>query len=366
MVRRPHLGVAVVLVLLSLLASCTPQTAAPPPTEQPKLTKSTQDQSQQPKAPAEESKQAKAPDKLRIAYSSISGAQAIPFITKDAGLFEKYNLDVEILFISGSSKLVASLLAGETPIIVTGAQAPVEAAVAGGDAVMIAGTSHNLVFWVYTRPEIKEPQQLKGKKLAITRFGSATHFAARYALQKWGLDPTKDVTLLQLNEMPAMVSALESGAVDAAILSSPSNIQARKHGFRELVDLGSSGLEYQQGGVNTTKSFIQKNEDVVRRFMKAFIEGLHKYRTDKQFSIKSLAAFLKTDDREVLEETYQNYAQKYIVEVPYPSINGIKTIIEEMSEQNPKAKDVKPESVVDLRFMKELDESGFIKQVNGK
>ncbi len=303
-------------------------------------------------------------DKIRVAFSSISAAQVIPLLAKEAGIFDKYGIDAEIIFISGSSKLTQAMVAGDIPFSAMGGQAMAEANVAGADTVMVAGSVYTLLFYVMTTPDIKSPQDLKGKQIGITRYGTASHFAARYALKYWGLDPDKDVAMVQLNDMPGILAGMKSGAVQAGILSSPTNVKAEAQGYKSLAFLGDLGLEYQQTGVVTTRRQIEKNPELVQRFVQAYTEGLHRFKTDKPFALKMIGELTKTEDPNVLEQTYTVY-EPLMAKVPHPSLKGMQTILEEMAEQKPEAKSVKPESLIDDRFVKAMEESGFTRQLWG-
>lgn len=299
-------------------------------------------------------------EELTVGYSAITANQAPLWVTKEAGLFEKNGLQVTLVFIEGGSKATQALLAGDVPIIKVAGPAVVQSRLAGGDTLIIAGVFNTLNFKLVTAPEIKEPKQLKGKKLGTSRFGSSNDFGARFMLEHFGLTPDKDVPILQIGSEPARFAALKAGSIQAILVEVPTTLMAKKLGFNIIADLGELGLEYQHTAIATTQGFIQRRGETVRRFMKAFVEGIHYYKTHKALSLAVIARYLKTSDTEAVEEAYNEIGLKRTPSKPYPTLKGIQLILDEIGEKNPKAKGMKPEAFVDFRFIKELDESGAI------
>jgi NitT/TauT family transport system substrate-binding protein len=234
----------------------------------------------------------------------------------------------------------------------------VSAGLRGADAVMIAGGNVISEYWLMSRPEIKIAEQLKGGSIAIATFGGQADFISRIALQRLGLNPVKDVTIVQIGTIPERLSALESGKVQAAMLASPDNFRAQKKGFNSLVGVR---LPYQNVGVATTRTFIRESPEIVRRYVKAQIEAVHRIKTDRETGMKVLAKYLALQDKEALERTYDDISSdERVPPKQYPTLEGIKNILEPLAENNAKAKAAKPEDFADMRFIKELDESGFI------
>ena len=299
-------------------------------------------------------------EELKVGYSAITANQAPLWVTKEAGLFEKNGLEVTLIFIEGGSKATQALLAGDVPIVQVGGSSVVQSRLAGADAVMIAGAFNTLNFKVVTAPEITDPKQLKGKKLGTSRFGSSNDFAARFMLEHFGLVPDKDVPILQIGAEPARFAALKAGSIQATLVEVPTTLTAKKLGFNIIADLGELGLEYQHTGIATTQGFIQKRPETVRRFIKAYVEGIHYYKTRKAESMAVIAKYLKTSDTEAVEEAYNEIGLKRTPRKPYPTLKGIQLILNEIGEKNPKAKALTPEAVADIRFIKELDDSGAI------
>lgn len=303
--------------------------------------------------------------KLKVAYPTVVGAMSVLWETKEARLFDKQGLDVELIYIAGSSTVVQSMLAKEIPISEIAIPAVVQANLAGADMVMLAGPNHKPGQKIMVKPEIKAVEALKGKKIGISRFGTSDDFLLRYALNQWNLRADRDVALIQLGGSPEILAGLSSGTVDAGLLSSPLHLRAVKLGFSLLADLSNSGIDYQGAGVVTTRSFVRENSDVVRRYVRAYVEGLHRLKTDKSFSLKVLAKYTRVAEPEALEETYQHYAIKVMPRVPYPTTKGIQTVLDEIGTRNAKAKALTPSSLIDVSFLTELEQSGFIKSLYG-
>ena len=299
-------------------------------------------------------------EKVTIAYSSMSGNMAPLWITHDRGFFRKYGLDVQLVFIESGTTTVQSLVSKDVAFAQMAGAAVVQSHLRGSDVVMIAGVINTLTFKFYVDKNIKQPDQLKGKTVAVTRFGSSTDFALRYALERYGLAPEKDVAILQAGSMPAIIASLETGKIQGAMLSAPFTLKAKNMGFPLMADLQMLGLEYQHTGLATTQALIKSRPDVVRSAMKAYVEGIHYYKTHRAESLAVLAKYLKTNDTDVLTEVYEDVGLKLTAEKPYPTLRGIGIMLRELAAANPKTPLARPEDFVDLTFIKELDSSGFI------
>ena len=299
-------------------------------------------------------------EKVTIAYSSLSGNMAPLWITHERGFFRKYGLDVQLVFIESGTTTVQSLISKDVYIAQMAGAAVVQSRLRGADVVMIAGVINTLNFKLYVDKNIKQPDQLKGKTVAVTRFGSSTDFALRYALERYGLAPEKDVAILQAGNMPAILASLETGKIQGAMLSAPFTLTAKNMGLPLMADLQMLGLEYQHTGLATTQAFIKSRPDLVRSVMKAYVEGIHYYKTHRAESLAILAKYLRTSDTDVLTEVYEDVGLRLTAEKPYPTLRGIGIMLRELAATNPKITAARPEEFVDLTFIKELDGSGFI------
>jgi NitT/TauT family transport system substrate-binding protein len=301
--------------------------------------------------------------KINVAYSSISGNQVALWVAQDKGFFRKYGLEVQAVLIESGTTTTQALVSGEISLAQVAGPAVIQSNLRGADAVIIAGVINTLTFQLYTERGITRPDQFKGKSVAVTRFGSATDFAMRYALDKYGLDPNKDVAILQMGNQPAQLAALEAGKVQGAMLSAPTSLRAKKMGFPMLADLQMLGLEYQHTSITTSRALLKSKPDLVRDFMRAYIEGTHYGKTHRKETLDILAKYLRTDDKEVLEDTYESILLTLIPEKPYPTQKGVQIILRELGVKDPVARSAKPEQFVDLSVIKELDSSGFIDRV---
>jgi NitT/TauT family transport system substrate-binding protein len=208
------------------------------------------------------------------------------------------------------------------------------------------------------QPSINSPQDLKGKNLGITRAGSSTYTAALQALKIWGLSPNTDVTLLPLNEVPAILAGLQSKQVDAGVVSPPTSFQAQDAGFKLLLDLAKDGPNYPSVGVSTRQSLIQSNPELVRRFVRGYALGLHTFMTDKQKAEDDMNKYLQLSDQKELDETWQSFSQ-YLADPPEVPDDGMQAVIDDTGQTEPKVVGSKPSDYLDMSFVKELEPSGI-------
>ena len=303
--------------------------------------------------------------RVRAAYTSI-GIQFDPvYIMKELDLPRKYGLDCEVLFVPVSSRAVQAALAGEIQFITSGGVANINANVTGADFTGLTATLNTFVFKIIAHPEIKKPENLKGKKVGISRLGGASDFSIRYALTHWGLVPDKDVALIQVGGEPEEVLALQNKAVDAVILSEPFATVARRAGAVVLADLSQLGATYTMHGFGVRKSYIQANRDIVIRFMKAYLEGIYVFKTNKDVALNVLKKFTRLDDLSLVQVAYDEMSQRLIRRVPYPDRDGIQTIIDQLAKTRPQMKNLNPSDFIDPSILKEIEDSGFVKKLYG-
>ena len=303
--------------------------------------------------------------KVRAAYTSI-GIQFDPvYIMKELDLPRKHGLDVEVLFVPVSSRALQAALAGEIQFLTSGGVANINANATGADFVGLTATLNTFAFKILGSPDIKKPENLKGKKVAISRLGGASDFSIRYALTHWGLVPDKDVALLQVGGEPESVLALQNRAVDAAILSEPFSTVATRAGSVLVADLSQLGVPYTMHGFGVRKSFIRANRDVVVRFMKAYLEGIYVFKTNKDLALNVLKKYTRLDDLSLVQASYEEMSQRLIRRVPYPDREGIQTIIDQLAKTRPQMKSLNPSDFIDPSILKEIEDSGFIKKLYG-
>lgn len=256
------------------------------------------------------------------------------------------------------------MIAGEVEFLAIAGSTTASAAIGGSDVVSLAITTERLVTSLMTIPSIQRPEDLKGKAVGISRFGTSIDTAARMAIQHFGMEPVRDVSLVQAGAVSANLAAMRGGRIQAAILSYPSIIQARREGYRELLDIASLGVPYASTGITVRKSFMAQRRDVVTNFVKSILEATARIKRDKAFTIDMMMKYFRTKDREMMEETYDVSVTKYLKRVPTPTAESFRTVVEELSMVNPKAKGQDPKRFYDDSILQELDKSGFIGSVS--
>ena len=302
-------------------------------------------------------------EKLRFVYSAIGGSQSSVWIPHEAGIFRKHGLDIEMLYVGGGGRAAQVVQSGEVPIGIFTGGAVINSNLAGGDLVVVASGMSVIPFSLMVRPEIRQIEELKGKKIGISRFGSATDFALSYSEEKWPLKRGRDFAVIQMGGMPEMMAGLKTRGLDAATLNAEFSILARREGFKELVDISALGLNFPTSAIVTTRSFIRRNENAVRKFVRAFVEGNHFAKTQRAFSVEVLKRYLKNEDVAYLNNIYDLYVLRYLPKVPYPSPEAMKTVLTQMSEKDQRAAAAQPEQFIENRFFQELDREGFIQRL---
>lgn len=303
------------------------------------------------------------PEKLRVTYSAIGGSQAAAWIPYEAGIFKKYGLDIELLYVGGGGRAAQVVQSGEVPIGLFTGGAVINSNLAGGDLVVIGSSMNVMTFSVIARPEIRRLEDLKGKKIGISRFGSATDFGLRYAEGQWPIKRQRDFAVIQAGGMPDLLNALRGGALDAAVLNVELTIVARKEGFRELANLAKMGLSFPTSSLGTTRSYIKRNENTVRKFVRGFVDGVHFAKTQRAFGVQVMKKYLRNEDTAFVNDLYDLYVLQNIPQIPRPSPEALKTIMDQMAETDPRVVNLRPEQFIDGRFFQELEKEGFIQRL---
>jgi len=302
-------------------------------------------------------------EKLRLTYSAIGGSQASFWVPYEAGIFRKYGLDVELLYVAGGGRAAQVVQSGEVPIGVFTGGAVINSNLAGGDLVVIASSMNVMTFAVMARPEIRRVEDLKGKKIGVSRFGSATDFGLRYVEEQWPVKRQRDFAVLQMGGVSDVYNALRAGALDAAVINAELAILARREGFRELADIAKMGIQFPTSSVITTRSYIKRNENTLRKFIRGFVEGVHYAKTQRAPTIKIMMKYLRSSDAAMFNELYDMYILQNIPRIPRPSPESLKTVIDQMAETDPKVAALKPEQFIDGRFFAELEKEGFLQKL---
>jgi len=297
---------------------------------------------------------------IRLAYSAISGAMASLWVAQDYGYFRRQGLDVQLLYIGGGSVVTQALIGGDVQFVRLGANSVVQASLRGAGLKMIGNTINTLVFSLMARPEIQTAKDLTGKKIGVTRLGGSTDFALELALKKWGLRRGTDVAVIQTGGMPQLLGAITGGIVDAGVVSPPTNLSAAKLGLKELVDFGEIGIVYPNSPLATTQSFLEKNRSTALRLLRAYCEGIHRVKTDKEGTIKVLARYTRVQDPEILGELYRIYGVKYLEPVPKVRLDAVDEVLR--SEVKTAAA-VKASDFVDNTLVDELEQQGLFQSL---
>ncbi len=298
--------------------------------------------------------------KVRFGYPSLSFRQGHIWVAKDEGFFKKYGLDVEPIFLRGGQLAIQALAGGDPPLMSIGQV--VQASLAGFDLVLIAGVEIYYDFTVFSRQEITRLEQLRGKRIGISGFGAATHFAAIMVANHLKLDPDRDWQLVPGGPDAERIAAISAGKIDAAIFNSSTLPVAKRMGLVELVKIPDLKVEVQGNGMATTRSYVKSNRDVVKSALKGYIEGINFIFNNKQETQKVFAKYMRTNDADVLESSYQAYVST-TPRKPYPTMKGLQFLLDRLAPTMPQAKTAKPEQFVDMSFLLELEKEGFFNEM---
>jgi len=287
------------------------------------------------------------------------------FVAQDVGLWKKYGLDARVIVFEAGSTLAQVARSGDVKFAINSGPTTIAARTQGADSVIIAAAVNTLPYSLVTAKGITKWSDLRGRKIAISRFGSGTDTAIRLVCKKFGLDPAKDLVILQGGTQPMRLQALAAGAIDATLVSPPLDLTAKKQGYPILVNIAELGISYPQLVIETTDRFNRENPEAVKNFLKGFIEGVHYVATHKEETKQIITKYLKTADPEILEATYQSFIQVTDYSAN-PNIEGVRNAIDEVAQRVPAVKTKKPEEFIDTRFLKELEKEGFFRQLQRK
>ena len=298
--------------------------------------------------------------KVRMAFTSLSSVMCPPWIARELGIFNKHGLDVEVIATPTGVEGMNALIAGEVQFLQISGGTTASAALGGADVMVVGTTLDALVQSLMARPEIEKAEQLKGKSVGITRFGTSIDVGARLALKHFGLVPEKDVAIVQVGGMESMVTALQTNRIQAGILSYPAITQALKLGHRVLLEVASLGIPYAFTGMTTRGRVIKEDSDLVRRYMMAQTEAIARAKRDKTLALKVMGKYLRTANPNALAESYDIDVQKYMLRVPLTTAESMKSVLDDLAGRIPKAKDADPKRFYDDSFVRQMQSSGFI------
>ena len=302
-------------------------------------------------------------EKVTVAYGSIGGGMWPAIVAQKKGIFGKNGLDVTYIFIEGGTRALTAMISGEVRLLQVGGTEVINAALGGADVVIVSSLVNTLSFDLIVTPDILRADDLKGRRLAISRFGSTTDVGLHLVLRKLGFNP-KDVAFLQIGSNPARLNAMLTGQVQGGLLNSDSHAPlARKQGLRTLASLPDLGIEFLQLSTVTSRGYARSHPQVVRQYLKAQVEAIAwlKDENHRQEAQQILGSFLRNQDRELLDNMYDSLVRKVFRPAPYATAGGAQNILEQIALSNPKAKQAKAQDFIDDRFLRELEQSGFIK-----
>jgi NitT/TauT family transport system substrate-binding protein len=298
--------------------------------------------------------------RIKIGYPAVSYNQVHIWIAKDAGLFKKHGLDTEVIFFRGGQMATQALVAGDPPIVNIGTV--VQAGLQGHDVVLIASSESAYNYSVVARPGVAKIEQLKGKRLGVSGFGSASHNAALILLKKFNLEPNKDVAVVVAGPTMERLAAVDAGRIDSTILTPSEMPRARKQGLVEVYDMLDLGIEVQGNGFATSRSFIRSNREIALSALKGYVEALFYIPRNREETRRITAKYMRTTDPEVLDATYDWFVKR-VSKKPYPTLKGIQYLLDEVASKLPNAKNAKPEQFVDLSLLQQLEREGFFTEM---
>lgn len=299
---------------------------------------------------------------LKVPFAALSPNYAPLWIAEQAGLFKKHGLDVQLVYISAGSVIVPAILSGQVDIANMSSAPALTAWARGAELITVGVTSNRLLHVIMTRSSIKKPEELKGKKIGGDRYGSLSDLVLREALRHYNLAPDKDVAVIQSGGLPERLGALKVGAVDGAIITGDTALEAEKLGFHKLIDLSQLPIQYPSSTIIVGKSFLAAKRDTVKRFLRGWIEGIKVAKTDKERTVAVMQKFLKTSDRSVLDKIFETYKTVH-EKVPIPDAKLMGVALKQLAATVPQTNQLKVEDFTDRSLVAELESEGFIAKV---
>jgi NitT/TauT family transport system substrate-binding protein len=309
---------------------------------------------------------APAADKFVTIHSSRVMSQSMPWMAQEAGLFKKYNIDNEVVFIASSGIVTAALLGGDADMTVTGGIGNVIAYVRGStDVAFIGGVKNTMTQTLVAGGNIKKPEDLKGKRIGVSRIGGNSHYFTIQALRRYNMEPNRDFSFLQTGGDPETLAALLTGGIEVANLTPPTDSQAIAKGYHYVVYGPDLKIPYAATAFVTKRSLLTKRGQVIGQYMRAMAETAKIMHTDKEFVYKVLGKYLRITDRNVLDSAYN--AEIKVLEPRLVIKNeALQAILDEVAQTDPRAKKVKPQELIDNRYLDEMEKSGFMDQLWSK
>lgn len=303
-------------------------------------------------------------DSIRIAYSSVNPHALLVSMAEKRGLYAKYGLSSTIVYVSGGSTVVQAMVSGDIDLGQLTGVPGVAANLRGADLLYIAMTDDRMGYQLVTRGEIKNVAQLKGKRFGISRFATASEFGTRTLLKRLGIDP-KDVSILQIGNEAERLAALKSGSIDGSVFNAPFGAAAKKFNLNILADAVALGIPYFNTGICGSAKLLQKNENRIVNFLRAYVEAIKIFKTEPEYTLKALAQFTRVSDQELLKEAYE-YNKNKIPDIPYPSLTAMQAVVEPLVAGDPKLAKIDAKNFISDRYLKKLEEEGFVQKLFGR
>lgn len=300
-------------------------------------------------------------EKIIADYGGTSGFQAPLWAAKEGGFFAKYGLDVEVVMIPGGTQSMQALISGGTLFSQSSASAPMRSRLGGSDVVLIAAAINKFPFSVVARPNIKSPADIVGKRVGVVRLGGSNELALRKAFGLWGIDP-KSVTFMQMGEASSRLIALNAGTLDVTVLAPPHTLKAKNLKMTFLADLKALPIYYPQTTLSLRESLLERSPQLVKNFLKAYMEGIHWFRTHREASLKLLRRYMRTEEKEILEETYDYFAPMMTQNLRV-NLEGVREILSQEAGRRPEVAGRKPSEFVREKLLDELDKEGFTQKL---
>jgi NitT/TauT family transport system substrate-binding protein len=356
-------SVATVGCTLALLAACgNPSAAKPAAPAAPAASGSAASTPAQSGAPAAASAPAPAPVRMTTAYTTASASMAPVWMADETGAFKEMGIDAEVTFIGAGQAILGALSTQEAPLVLAGANQAIEANLQGGDYIVLGTAMPYLTNSIYVAPSIEKPEDLKGKSIGVSNFGAISHVALKVALDHWKLEEGRDVTVVRSGGTPETLASMQSGAIHGGSFSPPQTFRARDMGFRELIDVSNLKWESGSSAVLSTRAYVRDHPDVVERYLKALIKGIHAFKTNRELGIDANMRYSRLDDRKVAEDTWEYYRDKMSDDL-ITSRSAIENNLKFIAEEKPEARNARPEQFLDTSFVERIKASGFVDQV---
>ncbi|HEY1267806.1 MAG TPA: ABC transporter substrate-binding protein [Candidatus Binatia bacterium] len=302
-------------------------------------------------------------ERLNVVYSSIAAASISTWVPKEAGIYKKYGLDANLIYVAGS-QAITTLISGDAQVAQASGAAAILARLGGSEVKIIGDVINVIPMSLVTTPDISRPEDLRGKTFGVSRFGSLTDLGLRKAVSEMGLDPNKDIKMIQTGGVPQNLLFMQQGVIKGALISSPTLEKAKELGYRELVNLANINYRYPGTALVATDAFIKNRAAPLNRFLKATVEGIKYAKANPDFTVKVLGKYTRTDDKKLLESAFRSYVLGYIRDVPTVAANEIENAFEDIATSNPRAKSADQRAFYDTAPIDQLAKEGFLKQLN--